>query len=65
MPLIKSASQAAVGTNIKREQEAGRPHKQAVAIALETQRRAGGGKKKPKHKPSAKSVYPHLKSKEE
>ena len=43
MPLIKSASKAAVGENIKREEAAGKPHKQAVAIALETQRRAGGG----------------------
>jgi hypothetical protein len=62
MPLVKSASKKAVGENIKREEAAGRPHKQAVAIALETQRRAGGGKKKPKH--SAKKVYPHLASKE-
>lgn len=39
MPLIKSKSQAAVGENIKREQESGRPHDQAIAIALEVQRR--------------------------
>lgn len=47
MPLIKSASPEAVSTNISREQDAGKPHKQAVAIALETARRAkrakGGG----------------------
>jgi len=49
MPLIKSASDKAVGKNIKREEAAGKPHKQAVAIALETQRRAGGGKPRPKH----------------
>jgi len=48
MPLIKSASKEAVGKNIEREVEAGKPQKQAVAIALETQRRAGGGKPKPK-----------------
>lgn len=59
MPLLKSASDKAVGENIKRETEAGRPRKQAIAIALETQRRAGGGKKR-KH--PAKKVYPHLKS---
>jgi hypothetical protein len=47
MPLIKSGSKAAVGTNIKREIEAGKPQKQAVAIALETQRRAGGGNAAP------------------
>ena len=47
MPLIKSATPEAVSANIKREQEAGKPHKQAIAIALETARRAkranGGG----------------------
>lgn len=40
MPLIKSKSKKAVGTNIKREMEAGKPQKQAVAIALDVQRRA-------------------------
>jgi len=43
MPLIKSKSKAAVGENIKREMASGRPQKQAIAIALSTQRRAGGG----------------------
>lgn len=47
MPLIKSKSKKAVGENIKREEEAGKPQKQAVAIALSVQRRAGGGKKRP------------------
>lgn len=41
MPLIKSKSKKAVGENIKREMAAGKPQKQAVAIALNTQRRAG------------------------
>jgi len=45
MPLIKSGSRKAIGQNIKTEQAAGRPHKQAVAIALATADRA---KKKPK-----------------
>lgn len=40
MPLIKSASDKAVGENIKTEMDAGKPHKQAVAIALDVQRRA-------------------------
>ena len=48
MPLEKSASKAAVGRNIKRELAAGKPMNQAQAIALDTQRRAGGGKPKPK-----------------
>lgn len=38
--LIKSASPAAVGKNIGTEMAAGKPQKQAVAIALNTQRRA-------------------------
>jgi hypothetical protein len=54
MPLIKSPSKKAVGTNIKREEESGAPKKQAIAIALETQRRAGGGKRRP-----AKTLYPN------
>ena len=45
MPLIKSKSKEAVGKNIKTEMKAGKPQKQAVAIALETQRRAKKKKK--------------------
>jgi hypothetical protein len=44
MPLVKSASKAAVGPNIKREMAAGKPQKQAVAIALSVRRRAAGGR---------------------
>jgi len=40
MPLVKSASKKAVGTNIRREMQAGKPQRQAVAIALSTRRRA-------------------------
>jgi hypothetical protein len=40
MPLKKSASKAAVSSNIKTEMAAGKPQKQAVAIALNTQRQA-------------------------
>jgi len=40
MPLKKSASKAAVSSNIKAEMAAGKPQKQAVAIALDTQRQA-------------------------
>ena len=54
MPLEKSPSKAAVSRNIKREQAAGKPHKQAVAIALETQRRAKGKKKRRKARDWAK-----------
>ena len=44
-PLDKSGSKASVGKNIKAEKAAGRPQKQAVAIALDVQRRAKGKKK--------------------
>ena len=46
MPLIKSTSKKAVGENIRREMHAGKPHDQAIAIAMETQRRA---KRKSRH----------------
>ena len=42
MPLKKSKSKEAVKENIKREMVSGRPQKQAVAIALDVQRKAGG-----------------------
>jgi hypothetical protein len=42
MPLVKSASRKAVSTNIRREIEAKKPQRQAVAIALDIQRRAKG-----------------------
>jgi hypothetical protein len=48
MPLNKSKSKKAVSENIQTEMAAGKPQKQAVAIALNTQRRAGGGKGKKK-----------------
>lgn len=40
MPLIKSASKEAVSENIRREMAANKPQRQAVAIALDIQRRA-------------------------
>jgi hypothetical protein len=40
MPLVKSPSPKAVPQNIKREIAAGKPQKQAVAIALSVQRQA-------------------------
>ena len=41
MPLDKSGSKASVSKNIKAEMKAGKPQKQAVAIALDVKRRAG------------------------
>jgi hypothetical protein len=49
MPLDKSGSKASVSKNIETEMAAGKPQKQAVAIALNTQRAA-------KHKGSRKSM---------
>lgn len=40
MPLAKTSSQKAVSKNIRAEVKAGKPQKQAVAIALNVQRRA-------------------------
>jgi len=40
MPLKKSASKKAIPVNIKTEIKAGKPQKQAVAIALSVQREA-------------------------
>lgn len=40
MPLKKTSKKEDVSKNIKKEMKAGKPQKQAVAIALETQRQA-------------------------
>ena len=41
MPLIKSASKKNIGKNIETEVKAGKPMKQAQAIALNVARKAG------------------------
>ena len=46
MPLVKSGSKKAISQNIKTETEAGKPQKQAVAIALSTARKADGKTKR-------------------
>ena len=48
MPLKKSTSKKAFGENVKAEIKAGKPQKQAVAIAYATKRAAQGKKKKTK-----------------
>lgn len=50
MPLVKGKSKQAISENIRTEVAAGRPQKQAVAIALDTARKAGA-KIPPKRKP--------------
>ena len=47
MPLQKGKSRKTIGGNIDREIKAGKPQKQAVAIALNTARKSGA--KIPKH----------------
>lgn len=48
MPLKKSASKKAVSENIRTEMKAGKPQKQAIAIALDVQKRAAAKKAKAK-----------------
>lgn len=43
MPLIKSKSKEAFKNNVRKEVEAGKPFKQAVAIAYSVKRRAKKG----------------------
>jgi hypothetical protein len=52
MPLVKSTSKEAFRKNIKAEVNAGKPVKQAVAIAYNTQRAAAA--KRPSTKPMTK-----------
>jgi hypothetical protein len=46
MPLVKSGSKSAFRTNVKAEMKAGKPQKQAVAIAYSVKRKAQGKKRK-------------------
>jgi hypothetical protein len=46
--LVKSGSAKSVGKNIKTEMEAGKPRKQALAIALNVERDNAKGKRKAK-----------------
>ena len=44
MPLVKGSSKNAVSSNIRIEMAAGKPQKQAIAIALAVARKAKGGR---------------------
>ena len=48
MPLDKSGSAQSVGKNIKTEMKAGKPKKQALAIALNVERDSAKGQRKAK-----------------
>ena len=48
MPLDRSGTEASVGRNMKAEMKAGRPKKQAVAIALNVERDNAKGSRKAK-----------------
>jgi hypothetical protein len=48
MPLDKSGSAEAIGKNIKTEMKAGKPKKQAEAIALSVERKYSKGDRKAK-----------------
>jgi hypothetical protein len=50
MPLSKGKSQKSISKSIKTEVAAGKPQKQAVAIALNTARKSGAHIPKPKKK---------------
>lgn len=50
MPLDKSGSKKSIGKNIKTEEMAGKPKKQAIAIALNVAREHGGKVKSKKKK---------------
>ena len=48
MPLDKSGSKESVGKNMKAEEKAGKPKKQALAIALNVERDNAKGSRKAK-----------------
>ena len=54
MPLTKGYSRKSIGTNISTEEKAGKPRKQAIAIALNVARKAAMKAGKPAKAPKGK-----------
>lgn len=54
MPLTKGYSRKSIGKNISAEERAGKPRKQAIAIALNTARKAAEKAGKPGKAPKGK-----------
>lgn len=54
MPLKKGYSKKSISSNIKAEMDSGKPQKQAVAIALNTARKAANKAGKPSKAPAPK-----------
>lgn len=54
MPLKKGYSRSSIGKNISTEMKAGKPQKQAIAIALNTARKAAMKAGKPSKAPRKK-----------
>ena len=54
MPLMKGKSRKTISQNIRTERAAGKPLRQAVAIALNTARKSGAKGKPAKRKPAAR-----------
>jgi len=55
MPLAKGYSSKSIGKNIKAEEKAGKPKKQAIAIALNVARKAAMKAGKPSKAPKRKT----------